>query len=56
MSEEVVLAILKKYKSGRKRILKTGYISYKVYIETIIIQFVVCILPNGLRGMLFKKY
>ncbi len=43
----------KKYKSGRKRVYETGYISYWDYLYTLIIQFVVAIMPNKLRGWVF---
>ena len=45
----------KKYKSGRKQVYKTGFISWWDYEYTLIIQFIVAILPNKLRGWVFKK-
>lgn len=45
----------KKYKMGRKRIYDTGYISWWDYTYTLIIQFVVCIMPNALRKIIFEK-
>lgn len=49
------LSYYKKYKSGRKRIYETGYISWWDYKYTLIVQFVVCIIPNGLRRLVFEK-
>lgn len=43
----------KKYKAGRKRVYETGYISYWDYIYTLLIQFVVAVMPNKLRGWVF---
>lgn len=45
----------KKYKEGRKRIHKTGFISWWDYKYTLIIQFIVAMLPNKIRGAIFKK-
>lgn len=45
----------KKYKSGRKVIYKTGYISFWDYFVTIAVQFVVAIIPNKLRKFVFEK-
>ena len=45
----------KKYVSGRKMILKTGYISKWAYYETVGIQLVVALLPTKLRRLLFLK-
>ena len=49
------LSYFQKYKAGRKKILKTGFLSKKDYYITLIIQFIVCILPNRIRGFVFKK-
>lgn len=46
----------KKYKQGRKQVRKTGYISFWDYHYTLIIQFVVALMPNKLRGWFFKKF
>ncbi len=46
----------KKYKSGRKAIYKTGYISWWDYKYTLIIQFIVALIPNKLRGWIFKHF
>ena len=45
----------KKYKSGRKKILETGYISKWEYFYTITIQFIVALMPGKIRGFVFKK-
>ena len=44
-----------KYKKGRKKVYETGYISLKDYYYTLLIQFIVALMPQGLRGMMFKK-
>lgn len=49
------LAYFKKYKQARKRIYETGYISWWDYVYTLIVQFVVAILPNQLRGWIFRR-
>ena len=43
-------AYFKKYKQARKRIYDTGYISWWDYMVTLLVQFVVSLLPNSLRG------
>lgn len=45
----------KKYKAGRKIIYKTGFISRWDYFYTIMVQFIVAVLPNKLRGWIYKK-
>ena len=45
----------KKYKTGRKQVLSTGYINYKEYFETILVQFVVALIPGRIRGLVFKR-
>ncbi len=50
------LAYYKKYKSGRKQIYQTGYISWWDYNYTLIVQFIVAIMPNKLRKWVFKKF
>jgi hypothetical protein len=45
----------KKYKEGRKKVRKTGYIGWFDYSYTLAVQFAVAILPNKLRGFVFKK-
>lgn len=46
----------KKYCSGKKQVLSTGYISHVEYYETIIVQFIVSLLPRKIRGMIFKRF
>ena len=45
----------KKYYSGRKKIYETGYISWFDFAYTLSIQFVVAIIPNRCRRVIFKK-
>lgn len=45
----------KKYKNSRNKIYKTGFISYWDYIYTILVQFVVALIPRRMRMMLFLK-
>lgn len=45
----------KKYKQGRKMVYKTGYIGWWDYHYTLLVQFVVALMPNRLRGIIFKK-
>ena len=47
-------AYYKKYKQARKRIYDTGYISWWDYTVTLMVQLVVALLPNSLRGGVFK--
>ena len=44
-----------KYKEGRKKVYETGFISRGDYDYTLIIQFVVALMPRKLRGFVFKK-
>ncbi len=46
----------KKYKEGRKRVRKTGYIGFWDYYYTLLVQFVIALMPNKIRGWLFKKH
>jgi len=48
-------AYYKKYKTGRKMVRKTGYISWFDYHYTLWVQLFVAIMPNKLRGFIFKK-
>lgn len=50
------LAYYKKYKKARKKIRKTGFISFWDYRYTLLVQFVVSVMPNKLRGFIFKKF
>ena len=45
----------KKYKKGRKMVYQTGYISWWDYRYTLLVQFIVALMPNKLRGLVFKK-
>ena len=45
----------KKYKQGRKMVYDTGYISWWDYLYTLLVQFVVAVMPNKIRGFVFKK-
>ena len=46
----------KKYKNGRKIIRKTKYISYWDYKKTVMIQFVVALIPRKLRLRIFLRF
>ena len=48
-------AYYKKYKSGRKRILNTGYISKWDYYKTVFVQFIVALVPKKVRLFIFTK-
>ena len=45
----------KKYKQGRKMIKETGFINNRDYICSLAVQFIVALMPNKLRGFVFKK-
>ncbi len=45
----------KKYRSGRKKIYDTGYISWWDYELTLAVQFVVALVPNKIRRLIFEK-
>jgi len=49
------LAYFKKYRAGRKQVYATGYISRWDYFSTLAVQLAVCLMPNRLRGWVFKK-
>lgn len=49
------MAYFKKYRKARRVIYQTGFISWWDYAYTILIQFIVAIMPNSLRGFIFKK-
>ena len=49
------LSYYKKYKTGRKQVYKTGYISWWDYEITLIIQFIVAMVPNFIRKFIFEK-
>ena len=48
-------AYFKKYKEGRKKVRKIGYISGFDYYISLVVQFAVAMMPNRLRGFVFKK-
>lgn len=48
-------AYYKKYKSGRKIILETGYISKWDYFKTVGVQLVVALVPKKIRLFIFTK-
>ena len=48
-------AYFKKYKQARKRVRETGYIGFFDYYYTLLVQFGVAIMPNKVRGFVFKK-
>lgn len=48
-------AYFKKYKQGRKKVRETGYIGFFDYYYTLAVQLVVALIPNKLRGWIFKK-
>ena len=48
-------AYYKKYKSGRKKILDTGYISKWDYCKTVGVQLIVALVPKKIRLFIFTK-
>lgn len=48
-------AYYKNYKTGRKKVRETGYIGWFDYYYTLWVQFAVAIIPNKIRGWMFKK-
>lgn len=44
-----------KYRSGRKKILETGYISKWDYLKTVGVQLIVALMPKKLRLFVFTK-
>lgn len=47
---------LKKYRSGRKIIFKTGYISWLDYTQTIIRQLRASLCPNSTRQVIYHFF
>lgn len=45
----------KKYKSGKRMIYDTGFINFSEYTFDVMVQLIVSLLPNGVRGLLYKK-
>ena len=48
-------AYFKKYRNGRRMIKDTGYISFWDYEKTIVVQFIVALMPKKLRLLIFIK-
>ena len=48
-------AYYKKYKQGRKKVYDTGYIFWWDYTFTLMVQFGVAVIPNKVRGYIYKK-
>lgn len=44
-----------KYKQARKKVYATGYISWWDYKYTLLVQLAVALMPNKLRGFVFKR-
>jgi glycosyltransferase involved in cell wall biosynthesis len=44
-----------KYREGRRKVRETGYISNWDYYYTLLVQLVVALIPNKVRGWIFKK-
>lgn len=49
------IAYFKKYYHGRKQVYQTGFIGTYDYCISLIVQLGICLLPNKLRGLVFKK-
>lgn len=49
------LSYFRKYRNGRRKILKTGTISRWDYLFTVLVQFAVCMMPLPLRRFVFQK-
>lgn len=45
----------KNYKNTRRKIYDTGYISSFDYYYSLVLHFVLAIIPNGLRGVIYRK-
>lgn len=48
-------AYYKKYQKSRKKIYKTGFISYQDYLITLLVQLIVCLVPKKVRLHIFKR-
>ena len=46
----------KKFRQGKKMVYQTGYISRFDYWYTVLIQFVVAMIPSRARGLVFKRF
>lgn len=49
------LTYFKKYKQGRKKVYQTRYIGFWDYYYTLIVQLIVSLVPNRIRGWVFKR-
>ena len=49
------MELFQKYKKGRKKVKDTGYINEFEYLETIVMQFIVSMIPNRIRAVVFKN-
>ena len=49
------LAYFKKYRSGKKQIMNTGFINRLDYYKAIIPQFIVSLIPTKLRSFIYRK-
>lgn len=45
----------KKYLRGRKKVYETGFISWLDYKSTLVVQLIVALMPNAIRGHIFKR-
>lgn len=45
----------KKYKQRSQKVRETGYIGFLDYYYTLAVQLVVALMPNKLRGWVFKR-
>ena len=43
-----------KYREGRRKVYETGFIDRTDYVITLIIQFIVALVPGRIRGAIFK--
>lgn len=50
------IAYFKKYRKGRKKIRDTGYINWWDYYFTLTVQFIVSIVPQCIRKIVFIKF
>lgn len=48
------LSYYKKYQEGRKRVRQTGYIGFFDYYYTLLVQLVIALIPNKVRGWIFR--
>ena len=49
------LAYFRKYKRGRDLVRATGYVGFFDHYYTLLVQLCVSLMPNGLRGFIFKN-